>query len=116
MSMNGQIGNSEILTSEFQTGASSRPAGRTFPFFAFTGTYRALGEQHGEALRDSIRLHLDHILERGSILAGLSRESACDLAAGFIPYVQTCAPHFWEEIAGLAAGAGIGEREAMLLQ
>jgi isopenicillin-N N-acyltransferase like protein len=88
----------------------------TFPFFEFTGTHRAVGEAHGEALREPIQRHLDHILERGAALSGLTHDAARELAAQFIPFLQCYAPGFWEEIEGLAAGAAIDQRDAMLLQ
>lgn len=93
-----------------------RDAVPAFPFYSFAGTHRAIGEQHGEALREQIRRHLEIIYEQGHCRAGLTPGDARALAATFTPFVRDYAPGFWEEIAGLAAGAGISVEEAVLLQ
>lgn len=87
-----------------------------FAHHRFAGSHREVGRQHGEALRALIARHLDLVLARGLRKSGLSREQALDLAGRFVPFVAQYSPGLWEEIEGLAEGAGIAVHEAMLLQ
>ncbi len=89
---------------------------RTFPHFALRGTHREVGRQHGEAVRDLIRGHLDLILRQASRKSGLTRDSSLRWAEAFAPYVERYSPGFMEEIRGVAEGASVEPAEAMLLQ
>ena len=40
-------------------------ASQAFPFFAFGGSHRQIGEQHGEALREKVLQHPEMIYEQG---------------------------------------------------
>jgi len=88
----------------------------TFPHHRLRGTHREVGRQHGEALRVSIRAHLELIYTQGAQRSQLAPETARRWALAFGPVIRDAAPHFMEEIEGLAAGAGIEPAEALLLQ
>jgi len=89
---------------------------RTFPHFTLRGTHREVGRRHGEALRPLIRAHLDLIYAQGAQKSQLAPETARRWAQAFGPVIGAAAPHFLEEIEGLAQGAGIEPAEAILLQ
>ncbi len=97
------------------TTAEQPAASPAFPFFSFSGSHRQIGKQHGEALREKILQHLEMIYEQGRRNAGLAPDRARAVASAFAPFVRD-APGFWDEIEGLARGAGISADEAMLLQ
>jgi isopenicillin-N N-acyltransferase like protein len=88
----------------------------TFPHHRLHGTHREVGGQHGEALRALIRAHLELIYTQGAQRSRLAPETARRWALAFGPVIRDAAPHFMEEIEGLAAGAGIELAEALLLQ
>lgn len=96
-------------------GESTVTAGRVFPFFRFSGTHRAIGEQFGDACSELIHRHLEKALNR---LAGqgIDRGEALARARQYRTYVQQYAAFFDEEIAGVSRGAGISLDEAWLLQ
>lgn len=87
-----------------------------FPHLEFRGTHRAIGEQHGEALRTQVRQHLEVIYAQARSKSNLGRERVLELAQTFVPYIEEYAPDFIDELHGLAHGAGISFAEAVLLQ
>jgi len=89
---------------------------RRFQHHRLQGTPREVGRQHGEALRSMIRAHLELIYSQGTQRSQLAPETARRWALAFGPVIRGAAPHFMEEIEGLAAGAGIEPAEALLLQ
>lgn len=89
---------------------------RTFPFYRFSGSHRAIGQQYGEECRDLILQHRDLALERLLQKSNLSDQDVSERTMWYEPWVEHAAPFFCEEIRGLAEGAGITEAEAWLLQ
>lgn len=89
---------------------------RTFPFYRFSGSHKAIGQQYGEACRDLILEHRDKALNRLMRKSNLSYEDVTERTLWYRPWVEHAAPFFCEEILGLAEGAGIIEAEAWLLQ
>lgn len=89
---------------------------RTFPFYRFSGTHRAIGQQYGETCRDLILEHRDKALDRLLRKSDLTYEDVVERTLWYRPWVEHAAPFFCEEIVGLAEGAGITEAEAWLLQ
>lgn len=87
-----------------------------FPHHRLHGTPREVGRQHGEALRAEIRAHLDLIYTQGARRSNLTPETARRWALTFGPVIGEAAPHFLQEIEGVAAGADIEPAEALLLQ
>jgi hypothetical protein len=87
-----------------------------FPFYRFSGTHRAIGEQFGDACAELIHRHLDKALTRLATKPGIDRDEALARARQYRAYVQQHAAFFDEEIAGVAHGAGISLDEAWLLQ
>ena len=84
---------------------------RTFPHFTLRGGHREIGRQHGEALRPLIRAHLELIYTQGAQKSQLAPETARRWARPFGPVIGSAAPHFLEEIEGLAQGADIEPAE-----
>jgi predicted choloylglycine hydrolase len=87
-----------------------------FAHHVLRGTHREVGRQHGEALRPLIRAHLELIYTQGAERSNLAPDAARRWALAFGPVIADTAPHFLEEIEGVAAGAGIEPAEALLLQ
>lgn len=87
-----------------------------FKHYVFKGTYREVGEQHGEALRDEIRQHLELIYSLSFKESGIQKSKALESSALFAPHIENYAPGFIEEINGLSRGAGITPEEALLVQ
>ena len=88
----------------------------TFPHHVLRGSHREVGRQHGEALRPMIRTHLELIYTQGARRSNLAPETARRWALAFGPMIGDAAPHFRDEIEGVAEGAGIELAEALLLQ
>jgi len=87
-----------------------------FQHHRLRGTPREVGRQHGEALRSMIRAHLELIYTQGAQRSNLVPETARRWALAFGPMIGDAAPHFLEEIEGVAEGADIEQSEALLLQ
>ena len=89
---------------------------KAFDHHRLQGTHREIGRQHGEALRSMIRAHLELIYTQGAQRSNLAPETARRWALTFGPMIGEAAPHFLEEIEGVAEGAGVERSEALLLQ
>lgn len=89
---------------------------RIFPFFRFSGSHRAIGQQYGEECRDLIHQHRDLALDRLQSKSQLTYDEVTERTLWYEPWVEHAAPFFCEEIRGLAEGAAISEAEAWLLQ
>ena len=63
-----------------------------------------------------IRAHLELIYSQGAQRSNLAPDAARRWARAFGPTIGEAAPHFLEEIEGVAEGAGIEQSEALLLQ
>jgi predicted choloylglycine hydrolase len=63
-----------------------------------------------------IRAHLELIYTQGAQRSNLVPETASRWALAFGPMIGDAAPHFLEEIEGVAEGADIEQSEALLLQ
>lgn len=87
-----------------------------FKHHTFKGSYKEVGEQHGEALRDDIKQHLELIYSLSFKESGIQKSKALETAAIFAPYIEKYTPGFAQEIEGLSKGAGITGEEALLLQ
>ena len=87
-----------------------------FQHHRLRGTPREVGRQHGEALRSMIRAHLELIYTQGAQRSNLAPETGRRWALAFGPMIGEAAPHFLEEIEGVAEGADIAQSEALLLQ
>lgn len=89
---------------------------RTFPFYRFSGTHRAIGQQYGEECRQLIHQHRDLALKRLLSKSDLTYGEVTERTMWYEAWVEHAAPFFCEEVRGLAEGAGITEAEAWLLQ
>jgi predicted choloylglycine hydrolase len=87
-----------------------------FDHYEFKGSHYEVGLQHGEALRDQIRHHLETIYELAAKVSLASRERLLNIAELYRPYIEGYAPDFLTELEGMARGAEITMEEALLLQ
>lgn len=86
-----------------------------FPYFEFSGGNYEIGRQHGRQAGDLVHKHLTMAL--GKLAAkGVDHGVARSRAGLYMPFIQTYAPHFSEELAGLAAGAEMPLEDAYILQ
>lgn len=87
-----------------------------YEHYRFFGSHREVGRQHGEVLRGKIKEHINLIISQAETISCVGKESLLESTYKSLPYVEKYTPGFVEEIKGLAEGAEISFREAMLLQ
>jgi predicted choloylglycine hydrolase len=86
-----------------------------FPYFEFSGSNREIGRQHGRQAGELVHQHLRMAL--GKLEAkGVDHETARLRAGLYIPFIERHAPHFAEELVGLAEGAEVTAEDAYILQ
>lgn len=85
------------------------------PYVRCAGSRFEMGRAHGASCADLVRRHLELSLARLDS-QGIDRDTALAAALEYRPAVVEHAPHFDEEIRGVADGAGITLAEAYLLQ
>lgn len=78
------------------------------------GTPYEIGQQWGEACRDSIRLGLENTLMGINLLYNSSREEITSKAMRFLPLVKDFDPYLLEIMQGQARGAGLKFEEVLL--
>jgi isopenicillin-N N-acyltransferase-like protein len=89
---------------------------RALPLIDVAGSHRQIGRQFGEQLRDEVRAYSEMWLAKATRRSGLGRDALLDHITGFVHTIDEYAPRLGEEIRGVAAGAGIAEREAFAIQ
>lgn len=87
-----------------------------YKHYIFQGDHKEVGRQHGEALRELIQYHLEVIYDLGEQKSNVKKNEALEIAALYEPYIGKYAPGFLDELSGLAEGARISMKEALLLQ
>lgn len=87
----------------------------TVPHLEIGGSPGAMGEAHGRALRDLIHGHLAASLAQLDA-AGLPPADARAWAGRYGPFVRAHAPGLAEELEGLARGADLEMKDALVLQ
>lgn len=87
----------------------------SFPFHHFHGTHFEVGKQHGIALREEIKTHLDRLTRRFE-RQGIAFARAEEAALGYRGNIREVSAGLDEEIQGLAEGAAISLGAAFLLQ
>ena len=86
-----------------------------FPYYEFAGSNLDIGRQHGRLAGEHVNRHLNMAL--GKLAArDVDHALARQRSAAYMPYIQRHAPHFAEELRGLAEGAEISEEDAYILQ
>lgn len=86
-----------------------------FPYFEFSGSNLEIGRQHGKLAGELVHRHLNMAL--GKLEAkDVDRATARRRARLYIPFIQEHAPHFAQELSGLAQGAEITLEDAYILQ
>jgi len=91
---------------------------RDFKVITISGTPYERGYQYGYKLSKQIRSFLDDNVARINLVRkeNLTLEEALLMVDSYIPFIEEYIPKIAEEILGLASGANITYREAMLLQ
>lgn len=84
-----------------------------YPQSEFRGTWRQIGEQHGEAYRELVREQAAMSLGRGDEEA---RQRALVWTIERYSDLEALGPHWMDELNGLATGAGISLAEAVAIQ
>jgi isopenicillin-N N-acyltransferase-like protein len=86
------------------------------PFIHVQGSWGDMGEQVGRMLAPAIARHLDvwtgHVVHE----TGCAREAVEAAAAPFARPIQEHAPFLWEELEGMARGAGLPLSRLLVLQ
>lgn len=77
------------------------------PFLSISGTPLERGRQHGDLIRERVRLGVDRYMERFAHFAELTREQAQRAARAFMTPIEAYDPEILEEIAGIAEGADL---------
>ncbi|MDR1309919.1 MAG: C45 family autoproteolytic acyltransferase/hydrolase [Deltaproteobacteria bacterium] len=87
------------------------------PFLELSGQGRPLGQAHGEHFRDRIREFSSTLadLNLSNIPARLSRQDLADLCMGNVPHMARYSPVLFEELEGIAEGAGLGLADVLML-
>ena len=83
-----------------------------YPLFEARGTPRDLGRQHGAQAREQIRGYLASLAQS----LGVGTIQLRQRAGAFQPLFESQVPDLWDEVRGLAEGAGITEADALALQ
>lgn len=73
------------------------------------------GHQYGASARSAIRYNIEAYFRLLEFHAGLSRPAAQDAARAFEPMIATHTPDLWQEMQGIAAGAGCDPVDILLL-
>ena len=94
--------------------AASAPA--ILPFVHAQGTWAEMGQQVGAMFAPLIGRHVDAWLRHVARETGAGRDAVLGAAARFRAPIQEHAPFLWEELEGLAAGAGRPVDELLMLQ
>jgi predicted choloylglycine hydrolase len=94
--------------------AAAPPA--ILPFVHAQGSWGEMGRQVGTMLAPLIARHLEAWLAHVQRQTGAGRAAVLEAARGFRAPIQAHAPHLWEELEGLAGGAGLAVDEVLVLQ
>ena len=86
------------------------------PFIHVQGSWGDMGRQVGQMFAPLIDRHVEAWLGHVRAESGCSREAALATAMSYAPAIQSHAPFLWEEIDGIARGAGLPIDQVMLLQ
>jgi len=84
--------------------------------FDLSGTHHEIGKKFGSQCVTEIRGSLRRLIEEIHAMTHLSREEMLNRAAKYGQFILDSAPNLMEELEGMAAGAAIDVREAILLQ
>lgn len=85
-----------------------------FPFISVSGTPEARGRQYGQAAADRVR---QSVALYGGTLAELGYEGAARtrLVNAFVKQIEDFAPHFIEEMRGIAQGANVDFEDIVMI-
>jgi isopenicillin-N N-acyltransferase-like protein len=86
------------------------------PFIHVQGSWGDMGHQVGQMFAPLIDRHVGAWLGHVRAETGCSRDAALATAMSYAPAIQSHAPFLWEEIEGIARGAGLPFAQVLLLQ
>jgi isopenicillin-N N-acyltransferase-like protein len=86
------------------------------PFVHAQGSWAEMGEQVGRMLAPAIARHLEAWTGHVMAETGCRREAVEAAAAPFAAPIQAHAPFLWEELEGMARGAGVPVGRLLVLQ
>lgn len=89
--------------------------GQAFDSYVFSGSYRKVGEDYGEALRGQIRENYEKNLEKLISADGLSAEKLRERVAAYYALCERYSGELVEQLRGEGRSSGIGDFGAMLL-
>lgn len=89
---------------------------KEFDYYYFKGTYREVGRQYGETMRDSLKMWNSRQLDDLSGKYNLPKEQVYRLVHTYFPITEKYAPGLLEQLQGMAEGAGFTVEDAMLFQ
>lgn len=87
-----------------------------FPLYEFSGTWREIGQQFGEELREEIQGMFPWWYDVLHTIYDDSLEDMVALCGKFADPIKAQFPDSWEELQGIAEGAGITINEALFIQ
>lgn len=86
------------------------------PFVHVRGSWGDMGQQIGRMFAPLIARHVDAWLQHVVAETGCTSAAAIDTASHFAAPIQTHAPFLWEELEGMAQGAGVPVSRLLVLQ
>lgn len=88
-----------------------------FKLHEFSGSWREIGQQYGEALRNEIQDMRDYWkFALSAVMPNTSLEEIVDASAIFIDPIKAYAPEIMDELEGIAEGAGLPLNEVLFHQ
>ena len=88
-----------------------------FPYYEFSGTYREIGRQYGEACREQMRHMIDWWYENlAPIMPATPVAKMVESSAAFGEPIKEYAEDLYDELVGIAEGSGLSMNEVLFLQ
>ncbi len=88
-----------------------------FPYYEFSGTYREIGRQYGEACRDQMKHMIDWWYENlAPIMPDTPVAKMVEASAAFGEPIKEYAEDLYDELVGIAEGSGLSMNEVLFLQ
>lgn len=89
---------------------------KEFAYYCFKGTYREVGLQYGETMKDELKMWNLRQLEILSKKYSLTKEKVYHRVNTYLPIIKKLAPDHIEQLQGMAYGADLSLEDALLFQ
>lgn len=89
---------------------------KEFNYYCFKGSYREVGIQYGEAMKDDLKMWNSRQLENLSEKFSLTKENVYHRVNTYLPIIKKYAPEHIEQLRGMAYGSGLSLEDALLFQ